>query len=886
MEHKFCLTCNKEYTGEEEKCPSCREHLKFPDELIDGKYVWRCMWRALGYSLTSWMAFISGFIVEGNSHITFINFGLSEVITLIIPIFLSYSFFSSYVLYIDKYWHGMSFRKKYFKSQKFTYNIALIASISSFLYLLTVLLFVGNDIAKNLYSISYGIFYAAILIVYGNILRGFKKIRKPLVYQIVGPVLITIGFAIYCGYATSKMFFNYVKINEYLTILSPLAVVLIAFWYYSQPKRVNYFAKKTLAILVLWLATLIFFGNIKMLPKMVKEYHYLMLLCISLSAYFGFFECWKITKYYANKQQPFEIEDEYKSYITATINWFQSKFRSGVNSVKSEMNGNGCDGYKLPLIKRLKNFSGVGNPDKCASTLKLWPYYSMTLVAGVLSAFFVPLVYIFSDNSFVFVFFFCINTFLGVLVWSVRGYKLQNIKQKRWDSLKTIFGYLFLIAFVLDSIKPAQQAIKNGLHVVLGHIDPSNEMWKSLGTFGALFALIALSSIPASKLYRKFIECVSENGAIGWNNLFNRRRDVFRLGSIFGVLFILIIYLVFYIYGLKNADPHYPTKVLQTLISYSVFLLLILLAEVVYPLLDKVQFNEITKSIDAVNEDKAKSEAGHSLINNKIVGFFQCTRLFTGSIVGVSIVLPGIFRGFSLRESIAQCLPFVLTAMGGFAVNDYFDEKKDKINKPWRAIPSGKIDGREVFIVGKILLFLGFLSALVTSLSVDRVLLVALAITGVFYYNLINSKIGIIKTIYTGCICSIPIFYDVIVFGYNSMYYLLPISTIAFITGREMLMDCIDVPGDKFGLSKTLPLYIGTNYVSKIAFILQASSLATMIPLIFYISNIFAFSVFIINSILFVFFMIAWSLMTNNSHRIIIKLMHAQMFGGIILLII
>ena len=60
-----------------------------------------------------------------------------------------------------------------------------------------------------------------------------------------------------------------------------------------------------------------------------------------------------------------------------------------------------------------------------------------------------------------------------------------------------------------------------------------------------------------------------------------------------------------------------------------------------------------------------------------------------------------------LRESIYALLSIALVSAAGYAINDYFDLDIDRLNKPWRPIPSGRVTPGEAHVYSLLLFLLG-----------------------------------------------------------------------------------------------------------------------------------------------------------------------------------
>lgn len=166
---------------------------------------------------------------------------------------------------------------------------------------------------------------------------------------------------------------------------------------------------------------------------------------------------------------------------------------------------------------------------------------------------------------------------------------------------------------------------------------------------------------------------------------------------------------------------------------------------------------------------------------------------------------------------------FFFSAAAGFALNDYFDIDRDRINQPMRPLPAGVIDvnlARKVIQVGMVVAAIFSLGA---SLGTGRPEPI-LAFVGVVGYNYAVSRMGEMKWLLTGIICALPFIFVTGVSGGGTGLFCL--AVVLFVGGREVLMDIIDIPGDSRADIRTLPRVVGKSVGELIAGVLQLSGIA------------------------------------------------------------
>lgn len=233
-----------------------------------------------------------------------------------------------------------------------------------------------------------------------------------------------------------------------------------------------------------------------------------------------------------------------------------------------------------------------------------------------------------------------------------------------------------------------------------------------------------------------------------------------------------------------------------------------------------------------------------------VVGFLYLARVIPSCIIGLAVFLPSIYKGDSYRDAFFYSLPFILAAVGGYALNDYSDAEKDQVNKPYRAIPSGRLSQTAVLRVSLICLSAAFFFAIFFAKTNIEEILYLLTIIGVASYNLFVKHLSLSKTFVTSVVSSFPLLFSVVAFHYPKTYLLLPAATVCFILGREWLMDIRDVLGDSQSNIVTIPMVIGKELTAKLGFLFQFLSVVLLVPIALYTQSYLSY--FLLLSILLV----------------------------------
>lgn len=245
--------------------------------------------------------------------------------------------------------------------------------------------------------------------------------------------------------------------------------------------------------------------------------------------------------------------------------------------------------------------------------------------------------------------------------------------------------------------------------------------------------------------------------------------------------------------------------------------------------------------------------------------FFKLIRPLNLSIIALTMYGLGVFFEtiYSKNELFgAESLPFrllifstILIAAGGNIINDYFDIKADRVNKPERQIIGVYIKRRSAIVSHWVINFVAFSIAMYLSWVMESFLYLfihLLSINVLWYYSMKGKRQFLFGNILIAALTAlVPVlvgFYfhqvyanelpqmDQFSFLLNSeihyTYYLtIGLGSFAFILNlaREIVKDMEDVEGDKKLPAKTLPIILGlqkSKYIS--AAILSGVSICTL----------------------------------------------------------
>jgi geranylgeranylglycerol-phosphate geranylgeranyltransferase len=206
---------------------------------------------------------------------------------------------------------------------------------------------------------------------------------------------------------------------------------------------------------------------------------------------------------------------------------------------------------------------------------------------------------------------------------------------------------------------------------------------------------------------------------------------------------------------------------------------------------------------------------------------FNCLMAAAASIIGLLIA-----GGLNLEAAVLISVAVFLVTGAGNAINDYYDRDIDRINRPKRPIPSGRISPRAAASWSLSLFVLGCaLAGLISQLC----LIIGILNSFLLFFYARNLK----ATPLAGNLCVSFLTGSTFVFGGAAFGIagiasnLIPFSLSVLATmSREIAKDIEDIEGDRQGGARTLPILAGERLSSALAaiFALVAVVLSFLAP--------------------------------------------------------
>lgn len=189
----------------------------------------------------------------------------------------------------------------------------------------------------------------------------------------------------------------------------------------------------------------------------------------------------------------------------------------------------------------------------------------------------------------------------------------------------------------------------------------------------------------------------------------------------------------------------------------------------------------------------------------EFIRIFNMTMPFTSGFIGVVIASKGV--PLTVNSFSGMIIPVLLWA-GGQVFNDIFDLKVDKINTPYRAVPSGRFSVRGALAFGGTLTLAGLtLSVLTKSFLCQLLTLSAVVSSNLYSYKTKRQGLsGHITFAFCVLLC-IYIGQSAVSGEIISLYA--PLGIFLYHIAINIMASVGDVPGDKKTNVITLPVQMG-----------------------------------------------------------------------------
>jgi geranylgeranylglycerol-phosphate geranylgeranyltransferase len=272
-------------------------------------------------------------------------------------------------------------------------------------------------------------------------------------------------------------------------------------------------------------------------------------------------------------------------------------------------------------------------------------------------------------------------------------------------------------------------------------------------------------------------------------------------------------------------------------------------------------------------------------ILNKMAGFLSLTRPVNVIIAGLSILLAGYLCGVGRAggKLAAACAVGALITAAANGINDYFDVEIDRINKPRRPLPAGRI------APGEALFFCGFCfaAAVGIALVINPWAIGVTLFSGflLYWYSACLKRTVLWGNLTVSLVTGLAFLFGGIAVG-RMRLALVPAAFAFFMHfGREIIKDMEDVEGDSALNARTLPVVYGVKPARQLA----TAVLAFLLALTWMPWHIGLYGPFYLLTVILgvhtILLLVIWSLWrrpARSTYRRMSNLLKADMFVGLI----
>ncbi|MEA1987294.1 MAG: geranylgeranylglycerol-phosphate geranylgeranyltransferase [Candidatus Marinimicrobia bacterium] len=271
---------------------------------------------------------------------------------------------------------------------------------------------------------------------------------------------------------------------------------------------------------------------------------------------------------------------------------------------------------------------------------------------------------------------------------------------------------------------------------------------------------------------------------------------------------------------------------------------------------------------------------------SKIISYFKISRPINILLGSTAVLISAtFFQNFPdiLNIIFAMMVVMFLNA-GANCVNDIYDIEIDKINRPNRSLPAGKLSINEVKNFAVILFLIGNgISFYLGNFPFIISLIIATPLMVLYASKL--KKIALIGNLLVSFILGLTFIFASTVFG-NYMIGVVP-AVLAFLLTliREIVKDMEDIDGDKKYGANTLPIFLGIERTKIIVSALMM--LLVVVIIIPYLMGIYGiyYLLVVMNSIgIPMIFMIFYIFISRNKNKysLLAKVLKVEIFFGLL----
>ncbi len=213
----------------------------------------------------------------------------------------------------------------------------------------------------------------------------------------------------------------------------------------------------------------------------------------------------------------------------------------------------------------------------------------------------------------------------------------------------------------------------------------------------------------------------------------------------------------------------------------------------------------------------------------------ELTRPINDIMSAFAVFIAGIISAgwqMPLTSVLAASAGTFFASAGGMVINDYFDYDIDRINRPQRPIPSGRISRKGALSFSGILFCAAVFCALFTNVWCIIVGVPALFL--IIGYSWKLKRRLFIGNVAVAFLSALALLYGGIATGSIQLVSILALIAFFASVSREMAKDIEDIEGDRLYGSQSVPVILGVDATAQIAGVFLAVAVgASFLPYVY-----------------------------------------------------
>jgi geranylgeranylglycerol-phosphate geranylgeranyltransferase len=223
-----------------------------------------------------------------------------------------------------------------------------------------------------------------------------------------------------------------------------------------------------------------------------------------------------------------------------------------------------------------------------------------------------------------------------------------------------------------------------------------------------------------------------------------------------------------------------------------------------------------------------------------MLSYLKILRPVNGLMSVFAVFIAAMLVGFPVSLPLLLAFLVVFLVSGaGMVINDYFDYEIDKVNRPKRPLPSGKISRKNALIYAVFLFVIANLVALYLNIYMFGLVLLNTLVALVYSWRL-KKRLLMGNVLVSWLVASTFFFGSLLTGTITVVILILFMLSFSANMGREITKTIEDVEGDRKAKANTLPIVAGKKFASLIACAFVLFSIAfSFMPYLFNLLNIY-----------------------------------------------